>query len=282
MLTLAQTAAATSSTPPPASDRPVRAETPRRTTPAPPRASEVERPLVRAARIVAYEPHTVVRVLTQVRFTTLIVLPDTEDIQDFVCGDRDFWVISGTANVAYIKPAQVGARTNLNLVTSRGAIYSFLLDEMTGAAGREPDLRVQIEPTRDAAGATSARVQPSAQIRALTTERDEAHAALARARAEASAAMDAARALAPLQLRFPYRFDAEKAPFFVSAIYHDGTATYLQLRTTELPALYEVRDGAPTLVAFTVQHGVYVVPRVLDAGYLALGKRRLTFARRPE
>jgi len=247
MLTLAQAAAAVPSTPTPASDRPVRAETVRRATPRPHRAPapDVERPLVRAARIVAYEPHTVVRVLTQVRFTTLIVLPETEDIQDFVCGDRDFWVISGTANVAYIKPAQVGARTNLNLVTSRGAIYSFLLDEVTGAAGREPDLRVQVEPTRDVGSATATRVQPSAQIRALTAERDDARAALARARAEASAAVDATRALAPLQLRFPYRYDAEKAPFFVSAIYHDGTTTYLQLRTNELPALLKSAMGRP-------------------------------------
>ena len=32
----------------------------------------------------------IVPVHTKVRFTTLIVLPETERILDFVCGDKDF------------------------------------------------------------------------------------------------------------------------------------------------------------------------------------------------
>jgi type IV secretion system protein VirB9 len=44
-----------------------------------------------------------------------------------------------------------------------------------------------------------------------------------------------------------------------------------------LPALYEIRDGAPNLVNFQVEHGVYIVPKVLERGYLAIGKQRLMF-----
>jgi type IV secretion system protein VirB9 len=42
-----------------------------------------------------------------------------------------------------------------------------------------------------------------------------------------------------------------------------------------LPALYELTDGEPALVNFQVQDGTYIVPKVLDRGYLALGKARL-------
>src|SRR5215813_8090426 len=80
-------------------------------------------------RTVTYNSHIVVSVTTKLRFTTLIVLPETEQILDFVCGDRDFWVISGAQNLAYVKPAKAGATTNLNLVTASGRVYSFLLVE---------------------------------------------------------------------------------------------------------------------------------------------------------
>ena len=59
----------------------------------------------------------------------MILLPEQEEILDVVCGDRDFWVISATQNIAHVKPAKEGAATNLNLVTASGTVYSFLLTE---------------------------------------------------------------------------------------------------------------------------------------------------------
>jgi type IV secretory pathway VirB9-like protein len=53
---------------------------------------------------------------------TLIMLPKEEQILDFTCGDKDWWVINGTQNLAYIKPAKAGAQTNLNLITASGGI----------------------------------------------------------------------------------------------------------------------------------------------------------------
>ena len=47
---------------------------------------------------------------------------------------------------------------------------------------------------------------------------------------------------------------------------------------TELPALYEVKDGEPSLVNFDVRDGTYVAPKLIDRGYLALGKARWSFA----
>ncbi len=47
--------------------------------------------------------------------------------------------------------------------------------------------------------------------------------------------------------------------------------------SSELPALYELKDGKPALLNFQVHEGTYVVPKVLDKGYLALGKERFDF-----
>ncbi len=82
----------------------------------------------------------------------------------------------------------------------------------------------------------------------------------------------------PSKLQFPYGSAKYERPFLVRSIWHDGRFTYIKSDATELPALYEVKDGRPALVNFQVQQGTYVVPKVVDNGYLALGKERFSFA----
>src|SRR5260370_18624757 len=82
-------------------------------------------------REVNYNPRSVVRINARLRFTTMIILPDQEQILDFVCGDKEFWVVSGAQNLAYVNPAKAGAPTNLNLLTPSGTVYSVLLAEGT-------------------------------------------------------------------------------------------------------------------------------------------------------
>jgi len=60
-------------------------------------------------------------------------------------------------------------------------------------------------------------------------------------------------------------------------MWHDGQSTYIKSDATELPALYELQDEKPSLLNFQVHEGTYVVPKVLDRGYLALGAQRFTF-----
>src|SRR5687767_15365848 len=103
---------------------------------------------------------------TKVRYTTMILLPEGEEILDVVCGDRDFWVISAAQNIAHVKPAKEGASTNLNLVTASGMVYSFLLTENRQG---QPDLKVYVAADPDAP-----RGQPkyysATQVNALQTE----------------------------------------------------------------------------------------------------------------
>jgi type IV secretion system protein VirB9 len=221
----------------------------------------------------------IVPVNTKVRFTTLIVLPVGDRILDFVCGDKDFWVVSGDEHLAYVKPAKEGASTNLNLVTASGRVYSFLLTEGNG----EPDLKLYVVGDEADAGVMPGprRFYAADEVESWRRVADEARAEVARARETASdrAAADVAafKRDFPTRLEFPYRFRAHERPFRVAAIYHDGTFTYIRAQAAELPALYEWRDGQPSLVPFQVERGVYVVPRVLERGYLAIGKARLHF-----
>src|SRR4029453_12915851 len=73
-------------------------------------------------REVSASSRTLIPLQTRLRYTTMVVLPEGEEILDVICGDKDFWVISSTHNIAHVKPAKEGAATNMNLVTASGAV----------------------------------------------------------------------------------------------------------------------------------------------------------------
>jgi len=209
----------------------------------------------------------------KLRYTTMILLPDEEEILDVVCGDKDFWVISATQNIAHVKPAKEGAATNLNLITASGAVYSFLLTENKSVA---PDLKIYVR-----ADAETPRERPkyvsATQLTALQNELSDARAAVQSVRHEHEEALATFRRQYPATLQFAFGTPKYVKPFLVRSIWHDGQFTYIKSDAQELPALYEVKDGQPSLVNFQVQGGTYVVPKVLERGYLALGKDRFSF-----
>ena len=242
-----------------------------------------------AARVVKYSKEDIVPVRAKLRFSTLIVLPEDEEILDFTTGDKEFWIINGAHNLCYVHPAQAGIRSNLNLITASGHVYSFLLVEVTSEPGTEPDLKIFIEPRETSgfaaktglagyvtAGEAEAYKKELAALRTQTTE--EIHAAEARAADETNRF----RAHYAAKLVFDYAFDAKgaKAPFLVSAIYHDDRFTYIRSAAREKAVLYEIKDGKPNLISFQLENGVYISPKIIDAGYLAIGKRKFTFTRR--
>ena len=229
-------------------------------------------------REVTASDRSVIPLHTRLRYSTMIVLPDGEEILDVICGDRDFWVISAVQNVAHVKPAKANAETNLNLVTARGTIYSFLLSEKSGAptAQSGPDLKVYV--TSDSTTQTGRqKYYSAAEVERLQAELTEAREATSQAEVRARELLASTKQDLPTQMRFPYAPLRYERPFLVRAIWHDGQFTYLQSDARELPALYEVKDGKPALVNFQVQRGTYVVPKILERGYLALGNAKLAF-----
>ena len=224
-------------------------------------------------RDVSVSERGVIPLSTKVRYTTMILLPDGEEILDVVCGDKDFWVVSATQNIAYVKPAKEGAATNLNLVTAQGAVYSFLLSE-NGKA--EPDLKVYI--TGDGADRRKTpKYVSAADYQALESRLAATQAEMTVASQHATETIAAFREQYPTTLQFAYGVPKYQKPFYVRSIWNDGHFTYIKSDARELPTLYEQTDGGAALVNFQVQRGTYVVPKVLDRGYLALGKTRLSF-----
>lgn len=228
-------------------------------------------------REVTVSDRNLIQLSTRLRYTTMVVLPDGEEILDVICGDRDFWVVSALQNVAHVKPAKAGAETNLNLVTAKGTIYSFLLIEKSTGPG--PDLKVYVNADATAPAGRQ-KYYSAAEVDRLQAEVTEAREAATRVESQARETIAAARQEFPTRLQFPYSPVKYERPFLVRAIWTDGQFTYLRSDATELPALYELKDGKPSLLNFQVQNGTYVVPKVLDRGYLAIGNVKLAFEAR--
>jgi type IV secretion system protein VirB9 len=225
-------------------------------------------------REVSASDRSLISLQTRLRYTTMIVLPEGEEILDVICGDKDFWVISSTHNIAHVKPAKEGAATNMNLVTASGAVYSFLLTEKGGTS--TPDLKVYVNADPNAPS-SKPKYYSAAQVEDLQAELAEAKSAVDAANRRATESIAAYQQQYPSKLRFVYGVQRYAKPFLVRSIWNDGQFTFIKADATELPALYEIKDGKPSLVNFQVQDGTYVVPKVLDKGYLAIGKERFDF-----
>jgi len=235
-----------------------------------PTTSSAQTPGVRE---VTASPRTLIQLQTRLRYTTMIVLPEGEEILDVVCGDKDFWVVNATQNMAHVKPAKEGSSTNLNLVTGSGAVYSFLLTEK---AGGTPDLKVYVNAD-PSAPKSKPKFYSAAQVEELQSELTQARAAVEAAARHANDEIAAYQQQYPGRLQFTYGTQKYEKPFLVKAIWNDGQFTYIKADAKELPAVYETKDGAPAVVNFQVRGDTYVVPKVLERGYLALGKERFPF-----
>ena len=80
-------------------------------------------------------------------------------------------------------------------------------------------------------------------------------------------------------MHFGYRFERGKKPFDVTEIFNDGKFTYIKAHPEETPTLYELKDGTPSLVNFDYRDGTFVVGKVLESGYLAIGKKHFPFTK---
>ena len=240
------------------------------------------------ARVVKYSQTDIIPIRAKVRFSTLIVLPADEEILDFTTGDKEFWIINGAHNLCYLHPAQAGIRSNLNLATASGHLYSFLLTETSKEPGSEPDLKVFVTPSDGsgiAGNVTTSKYVRASDADAYKSELSDLRSQLVQERKQAQDQQNKQIAEYkqnyPTKLAFDYDFDqkARLAPFLVSEIYHDDTFTYIKSAAGEKPTIYEIKDGKPNLVNFDHESGVYIVPKIIDSGYLVVGKKRVTFNR---
>ena len=228
-----------------------------------------------SARTVQYHSQDIVPIRAKVKYTTLIELPTTEKIMEAATGDKEFWIVDVVGNFCFVHPAKQGISSNLNLITDKGNIYSFTLQDISGSPG-EPDLKVIVEPAdRSAIVATSSPAQfvPVAQL-------EQSQQQVAALQSHVEQAVDEYKSGYPAQLKFDYVYKANQAPFDIQSIYHDDKFTYIKTNAPEKFSVYEMKDGKPNLVTYDLREGTYIIPKVLDDGYVELGKKRMSFTRK--
>jgi type IV secretion system protein VirB9 len=224
------------------------------------------------ARVVKYHTNDIVPVRAKMRYTTLIQLPPTEKILEAATGDKDFWIIEAVGSYCFLHPAKDGIHSNLNLITDKGSVYSFTLDE---AESEMPDLKLVVEPSDPSALAVTNGPPKFVSV----SELDAARVQVQLAQGQIKSAVEQFRSEYPTKtLKFDYTYRKDK-PFEVAAIFRDDLFTYIKSSAAEKFAIYEVKDGKPDLINFQLTDGTYVIPKVVDHGYLEIGKRRVPFDR---
>ena len=226
------------------------------------------------ARTVQYHSQDIVPIRAKVKYTTLIVVPATEKIMEAATGDKDFWIVDVVGSFCFVHPAKPGISTNLNLITDKGNIYSFTLQDIS-AQGGDPDLKVILQPADQSsitASAGPAQYVPAAQL-------DQTKQQLATLQSHVTQAVDEYKSAYPLQLKFDYMFKNED-PFAVQSIYHDDKFTYIKTTASEKFSVYEMKDGKPDLINYDLRDGTYIIPKIVDKGYIEIGKKHMDFSRK--
>jgi type IV secretion system protein VirB9 len=175
------------------------------------------------------------------------------------------------------------------LICSSGNVYSFLLTEVSSSPGYEKqvDYKVFVEPSEESLvaslNASTPRFVPAEELgqykKQISSLQEQLVLTETQAQQSKEKEVNDYRAKYPISLRFPYIFKSQP-PFEVTAIFHDGTFTYIHSSAREKPAIYEVKDGKPSLINFQLENNCYIVPKVMDRGYLQVGKKKMEFRRR--
>jgi type IV secretion system protein VirB9 len=226
------------------------------------------------ARTVQYHSQDIVPIRAKVKYTTLVVVPTSEKIMEAATGDKDFWIVDVVGSFCFVHPAKPGISTNLNLITDKGNIYSFTLQDIS-AQGGDPDLKVIIQPADQSsitASAGPAQYVPAAQL-------DQTKQQLATLQSHVTQAVDEYKSAYPLQLKFDYTFKNED-PFAVQSIYHDDKFTYIKTTASEKFSVYEMKNGKPDLINYDLRDGTYIIPKIVDKGYIEIGKKHMDFSRK--
>jgi type IV secretion system protein VirB9 len=228
-----------------------------------------------SARTVQYHSQDIIPIRAKVKYTTLIELPTTEKIIEAATGDKEFWIVDVVGNFCFVHPAKQGIASNLNLITDKGNIYTFTLEDVSSSS-KTPDLKVIVQPAdRSAIVAANGPAQfvPAAQL-------EQSRQQIAALQSHVEQAVDEYKSSYPTQLKFDYVYKANEAPFNIQSIYHDDKFTYIKTNAPEKFSVYEMKDGKPNLITYDLREGTYIIPKVMDNGYVELGKKKMEFARK--
>jgi type IV secretory pathway VirB9-like protein len=218
--------------------------------------------------------------------STLIVLPAEEKVANVFAGDTVNWIFDGghvASRFISVKPKTANAATDIHIVSDHGNEYTLQLREVSNDPDSHFDSKVFINPGDQAAKDRLAQLPVFVPVAELDKAKQEAAAAKAAQAAELKTEQTKAeqfRAEYPSALHFDYTWDERKGKELgLQQIWHDDKFTYLRGQFQETPTLYEVKDKKPSLINFDFNGGLYTVPKLLDNGYLAIGKQKIEFHR---
>jgi len=223
-------------------------------------------------------------ILTGQLQATLIVLPAEEKVATVFGGATVNWVFDGghvASRFISVKPKTAGSSTDLHIVSDHGNEYTLQLREVSADANPHFDSKVMIMPG-DQAGKDKLAAMP-VFVPAAELEKAKAEAAAAKAAQDAEIKAEASKAETyrssyPGTLHFDYTWDHKKGDALgLQQVWHDDKFTYLRGQFQETPALYEMKDGKPSLVNFDFADGLYTVPKEVSHGYLTIGKKKVQF-----
>ena len=229
---------------------------------------------------------------TSLNESTLLELPAEEKVATVFGGNTDDWIFNAghvASRFISVKP-KVGAAhssTNVHIISDHGNDYTVELQEISSEPGATFDSTVFLVPADKEAQKKIADAPvfvPVEQVKEKE-ERLEKRATEAEAKeaAERKTAQDAQEKYAstyPSSLHFDYSWDQGKARALgVRQIWDDGKFTYIQGKFEEPPVVYELKDKKGSLINFDFANGLYTVPKLLENGYVAIGKAKVEFHR---
>ena len=221
--------------------------------------------------------------------STLIMLPAEEKVATVFGGDTVDWVFDGghvASRFISIKPKLAGSTTDVHIVSDHGNEYTLQLREVSGEGDAHFDSKVFVTPG-DQGGKDKLAAMP---VFVPAAELDKAKQEVAAAKASEAAVKKADETKAeqyrsqyPTTMHFDYAWNERKGTELgLREIWRDDKFTYLRGQFQETPALYELKDGKPSLINFDYANGLYTVPKTLIAGYLTIGKAKVEFHRNGE
>ena len=221
--------------------------------------------------------------------STLIVLPTEEKVANVFAGDTVDWVFDGghvASRFISVKPKTAGGSTDIHIVSDHGNEYTLQLREVSNDDDTHYDSKVLLEPSDKAAKEKLTQLPVFVPAADLDKAKQEAAAAQAAQTATLKAEQskeETYRSQYPSSLHFDFTWDEKKGKELgLQQIWRDDKFTYLRGQFQETPALYEVKDKKPSLINFDFSNGLYIVPKELDNGYLAIGKQKVDFHRTTE
>jgi type IV secretory pathway VirB9-like protein len=247
------------------------------------------------ARHVVYHENDVIRINVQVHYVTAVhVLPKSEKIVEAHCGfqtggDQEFFGCKWLNNVLYIAPGDYtdfgiggGLKTNIEIVTVSGNTIDLMAYEVSKTSGAHADLKVFVSEG-DQEQLDAAKAKPKFLLADEVEQREEADKAkqadLQKQLEETRRQLALAATKEASAIRHDYELVERKGKDFHAAVYDDGKFTTVEVKTQELPTLWEILDGKPAKVDAPFRDGRFVVEHVMDECELRIGKSEAKFRR---